>query len=255
MDNEVEFRHPSYGLAQFSRRQGSPKLFGTALEHHYNYVTLSIRRATLIRGDHGDRYHGSLRGDLIEIDLSAAQFAELLTTMNVGMGVPCTINSLNNASVEAPPDLPNEAQGIRDGFKETFRTFVHGLAQKAQAVREILEKKTLNKSDRDQIQRVIEGVVREMSDRAPFVIEMFRESRRLLRPKRTLGSRRRFTRRASKPFRGAASRRLFPRRPNEDPTPCESNARGELLARILGGNPRLQDLLEGRGGLSERRTP
>lgn len=160
MDNEQEFTHPSYGLVQFSRRQGSPRLFGSALEDHQHYVCLSIRRAQLLRGPHGDRYYGPLRGDLIEVNLSAAQFGELLTTMNVAMGVPCTIDYLNHQKVEDPPEIPTEARSVRDGFQESLREFAKGLPAKARHVRNILQKKQLNKDDRAQIAAVIDEVIR-----------------------------------------------------------------------------------------------
>jgi len=174
--DEQEFTHPSYGMVQFSRRQGSPRLFASALENHQNYVTISVRKASLLRGPHGDRYYGSLRGDIIEVDLSAAQFAEVLTTMNVGMGVPCTISLMGNERVEPPPVIPTEAQSVRDGFGEQLKSFAKGLPAKAKKVREILEKKTLNKDDKAQIAGVIDDVIRELTDRAPFIITMFQEA-------------------------------------------------------------------------------
>jgi hypothetical protein len=176
MDNEKTFDHPSYGMVQFSRRSGNPKLFASALETHQHYVTLSVRKCQLIRGDHGDRYFGSIRGDLIEVDLSAAQFAELLTTMNVGMGVPCTIGYVQGQRIESPPDIPTEAQSVRDGFKESLGEFAKGLKSKAKTVRTILEKKTLNKDDRAVVGGVIDSVIREMTDKAPFIVDMFREA-------------------------------------------------------------------------------
>lgn len=175
-DEEQEFKHPSYGMVQLSRRQGSPRLFASALESHQNYITLSIRTASLIRGPHGDRYFGSMRGDIVEVDMSAAQFAEMLTTMNVGMGVPCTISLIGMKRVEPPPTIPTEAQSVRDGFKESLNAFARGLPAKAKRVREILEKKSLSKDDRAQIGAVIDGVIRELTDNAPFIIDMFREA-------------------------------------------------------------------------------
>lgn len=174
--DEQEFTHPSYGMVQLSRRQGSPRLFGSALESHQSYVTLSVRKASLIRGPHGDRYYGSLRGDIIEVDLSAAQFAEMLTTMNVGMGVPCTISLVDMERVEPPPVIPTEAQSVRDGFRESLTAFAKGLPGKAKKVREILAKKTINKEDKAEVAGVIDGVIRELTDNAPFIIDMFREA-------------------------------------------------------------------------------
>lgn len=175
-DKTQTFKHPSYGLISFSRRQGSPKLFGSALDTHYHYVTLSIGYCTLHRDEQGDRYYGSMRGEIVEVNLSAAQFAELITTMNMGMGTPCTLAYINKERIESPPDMPTEAQSVRDGFDDSLRGFVRKLSEKAAEVRACLQKKSLSQGDRQRISGLIDEAVLELSSNAPFIIDMFREA-------------------------------------------------------------------------------
>lgn len=176
----TDFKHPSYGLVQFSHRHGSPKLFGSALNQHLtqNYVTLSIRKATLIREEgNPDRHYGSISGDLIEVNMTAAQFAELLTTMNIGMGVPCTISRLNNQRVEDPPALPSEAENLREDFKISLEKHVKELQDETlPRIREIVAKKNLNKADQAEILAAFQRVVRQAVDNAPFALDLFQES-------------------------------------------------------------------------------
>lgn len=176
----TDFKHPSYGMVQISRRSGSPKLFGSSLSQTLtqNYITISVRKATLIReGTDPDRYYGSMRGDLIEVDLSAAQFAELITTMNVGLGVPCTVSVLNNEKVAPPPDLSSESENIREKFKAEVTEFAREVQDDIlPKVREILTKKTLNMADRQAVISAFERVARETGSNVPYTLELFEEA-------------------------------------------------------------------------------
>ena len=172
MKDEKEFKHPSYGMVQFNRVQGSPKLFGTMLDNHYSFVTLAIKQATLIRSDSGDRYYGSTRGDLIEVQLSAAQFAEAITTMNVGLGVPCTIAYVNGEQVEEPPTTPSEPENLRTEFKERMQAFVKKTTEGIETIRETMQKPTLNKKDRADVLRFIERITQELGQNMPYLLEL-----------------------------------------------------------------------------------
>jgi hypothetical protein len=175
--SEVTYKHPSYCLVSFSRRQGNPKLFGSALTNHYSYVTLQVKRTSLIRDEHDDHYFGTLNGDIIEVDMSAAQFAELLTTMNVGLGTPGTLRRLNNVSIEEPPDLPSEVEHIQMTFDKDLRSFAKTVLEKSlPQARKILEKPSLSKADRAELLDILESVSRRLTDAVPFILEMFNES-------------------------------------------------------------------------------
>lgn len=174
---ERTYQHPSYCLVSFSRRHGNPRLFGSHLKNHYHYITLAIKQAKLVRDENDDRYDASISGDIVEIDLSAAQFAELLTTMNVGMGVPGTLRRLNNQRVEEPPEISSEVEHIQDTFDKDLREFAKKVLEKSvPRAREILTKPSLNKADRAELLSLFEDVSRRLTDAVPFVIEIFNES-------------------------------------------------------------------------------
>lgn len=177
---EQKFKHESYCLVQLSRRQGSPKLFASRLSQTLtqNYVCLSVRRAELIRDDSGmEHYYGSMRGDLIEVNLSAAQFAEMLTTMNIGMGVPGTLAYLQGERMQDPPDVSSEAESIRENFNKNVGDFSNKISKDTlPKIREVLAKKTLNKEDRRLIEKAFEEVVREVGANVPYAIDLFQEA-------------------------------------------------------------------------------
>lgn len=177
-DDEEKQTHPAFAMVGFSRRQGNPgRLFGSALEHHESYVCLSIRRAERIRESGYDRFFGGIRGDLIEVDLSAAQFAELLTTMNVGMGVPCTLRSFDAKKVEPIPDDDTlEVEHVRQSFAKKMRGLADKCKDDVKEVKELLAKKNLTQADRAAILSKMESVMQEVSSNTPYMLQLFEEA-------------------------------------------------------------------------------
>ena len=93
----------SWGMVGFYRIHGSGReLFGSDVSNH-DSIRLSIKHAVKHRDLGRDWNMGD---DLIcEVELSALQFAELLTNMNVGDGVPCTIRfTREDGHVEYRPE-------------------------------------------------------------------------------------------------------------------------------------------------------
>ena len=82
-------KHKSWGMVGFYRNFGSGReLFGSDVTNH-NTIRLTVKHAVKYRELGRDWTMGD---DIIcEVELSALQFAELLTNMNMGDGVPCTI--------------------------------------------------------------------------------------------------------------------------------------------------------------------
>lgn len=139
MEDEKCTTHPSFGLVGFSRASvcgmRSHRMFGSAIGKHFNIVHLEIRRAEQHHHLSRDRFHG--REELIRVELSEAQFASLLTNMNSGSGVPCTILYVRGeGNIEPPPDEPVEAERVRKGFTEQFQKFRDEFAEKAERERD-----------------------------------------------------------------------------------------------------------------------
>ena len=83
--------HPAFGMIGIFRTSGQRHLFGSPLERHNGYVTLRVRHAERFSSGHGsDSFFG--RSQIINVVLSEAQFAQLITNWNQGEGVPCTLD-------------------------------------------------------------------------------------------------------------------------------------------------------------------
>lgn len=82
--------HPSYGMLSFSRHTSnySHPLFGSSVKHK-DTIHLKLKTGSVKRHLNQDWYFGE--GLLFDVEMSYSQFAQLITCMNIGDGVPVTI--------------------------------------------------------------------------------------------------------------------------------------------------------------------
>lgn len=177
MSRKDEETHPSYGLVQFNRVTGTGggRLFGSHLADHHTTIRLQISKAA--KSHDLSQNWFMPRGQMIEVELSAAQFAELLTTMNYGSGVPCTIRRVNNEGVEPPPpESALEHEQIRKGFKKRMDEMTKDLKTASVEVDEIMDKDYINKDDRAKVKTTFKMFIQEIRQNMPFALEQFEES-------------------------------------------------------------------------------
>lgn len=175
-DDEI-LKHPSYGMVQFSRvTGGNRRLFGSALEGHNHRIELRIFEAEMhIDHDlHMERPYA--KGQIVEVALSAAQFAELITTMNSGSGVPCTITRrMGIGGVEEPPAVAVESTNVRTDFAAKMAALRPDLKDRAQAVLDLLPA-SLSKGTRRQIEIALGNIVDRVAGNATFALDQFQEA-------------------------------------------------------------------------------
>lgn len=176
-DDEFEREHPSYGILHIARTSGggssAVRLFGSPLATHYGTIRLSISKGRWIHGLHHDRYYG-MGKDFIEIEMSAAQFADAITSLNIGSGTPCTIRYVSGERVPSPPDYPTEAEHIRDDFENSLNTF----ATKAHQYRKRIEGLTskLSAKAKEEIRIALDVIEQQLTSNVPFVVKQFQEA-------------------------------------------------------------------------------
>lgn len=175
-DEEELFEHESYGMVSLSRVSSSGQtLFGSSVRHHH-YVKLSIQRAEMGRHLHREWYYP--RENLIEINLSAVQLAEMLTNMNTA-GVPCTLSRYWNkdgeyVSVPEPENITKQEQYTKE-FKEKTEKAVESLDRAIACARDMAEAKTATKGDRNALVELMESVRQDIASNMPFLLKSFNE--------------------------------------------------------------------------------
>lgn len=143
MNNEYE-KHDSWGMVGIYHQQHKGReLFGSDVTN-YNTICLKIKTAQCSR-DLGKDW---IMGDktLVEICLSANQFADLLTNANIGDGVPCTIEYVaGKGIIEYKPQKP-KVEIIKEERDELAEKTVSDLESSIAMVKELIANKKLSKT-------------------------------------------------------------------------------------------------------------
>lgn len=174
-DDDFEREHPSYGLVHITRvthSTGKTRLFGSPLATHYGTIQLSIGRAKWSHGLHHDRYFGkNLTGELLEIEMSAAQFADMITSLNIGDGTPCTIRRVDGERIPDPPNHTTEAEHIRDNFDGSLDKFKAKVRTYRTQIEDLTSK--LSSKAREEIRVALDVIEDQFASNVPFVLRQF----------------------------------------------------------------------------------
>lgn len=167
--------HPAFAQVSVSRVQNgsSNALYGSALEDHHTTIRIRICRSYMIHALARDWYHGA--DELIEVELSAAQYAEMLTSHNIGSGVPCTLRYVNREEVPRLPAKPTtEAGRVTQGFAEKMKTLRKSLQPRAASIMKLAEK--LSAKAREELRIDLQVILQEIDSNIPFVLDSFNEA-------------------------------------------------------------------------------
>lgn len=174
MKNKNVTTHESFGQIIFSRIDGWADFYGSELSQNH-YIEMRIAPSQFIREDSGDRYFGSNR-PLVKVRMSAGQFAELITSLNTGSGVPCTIETMGGKRVEKFTPPISEKEYIHNKFKDRMKDFAEKLSPDKNILIQKINGSNLSKKDKEDFTRHLNGILTEASSNIPFFLEMYQEA-------------------------------------------------------------------------------
>ena len=173
-DGTTRTEHPSYGQLEINRVSSNKRtpLYGTANECKET-IQLKINTSVHNRDLNRDWHFGT--ETLIMVEMSPAQFAEAITSLNMGSGTPCTIRRIKGiGQIEDPP-----YKADRDVFDKEFQEDVKNvMAQMDTLVNEAAElrnKKVVSKKDVAHLLNQLQGIRQEIQSNMPFVVNSFSE--------------------------------------------------------------------------------
>ena len=174
MDTE-RVRHPSFANIYIGRTycSGQKNLFGSSIKHSET-ITLKISPAYMARDLNYDRYYAD-NIPYIEIEMSQAQFAQAITSLNMGAGVPVTLTRLNGEYIEPCPFVDK-----REQFSNEFRADMQRVSKAldevtAEVEKLVEEKRTFSKADREKILKALRDVKQQIGSNYPYMFSMFNE--------------------------------------------------------------------------------
>lgn len=176
-EEEKEFRHPSYGMIGLSRCSGKARLFGSSVDHQH-YISLRIHKAKMVRSLNNDHYYAG--AEIFEVCMSPLQLSELLTGMNMGHGVPCTLARMpiggRYEMVEPPPaDVPTTSETYVNEFRQRVSNLVKDAENLAKQADEVAEKTSASKTERRDLSAKLCHVIQEIKHNLPFVLDQYVE--------------------------------------------------------------------------------
>lgn len=130
--------HPSWGVIALSHISSTgTRLFLSPTEAH-GLIRLTISHASLWVTDSQGQQPWP-EAQIVEVQMSAVQFAELITQPNRGQGIACTLNRLGGESVEDCPVMDDDLDaavnaGMERGVYESVRLLDEVIAQVKAAV-------------------------------------------------------------------------------------------------------------------------
>lgn len=171
---ETEETDESYAMVSFSRTSGTRrKLFGSHLSDHSSTIFLEITEARMIHGLGETRYHSG--DNIVRVEMSAAQFASLLTNMNT-QGVPCTLQRLQGRHIQPPPESSTEQERVREDFSHNVNRMGERLRESINVVNGKLEQSSISKKDMREVLTLLKKAEQDYSSNLPFILEQFTQA-------------------------------------------------------------------------------
>jgi len=175
MDDVKRYEHESFAMLGISRTtcNKGKNLFGSSIKHS-NTISLRIKSARIDRHLNRDWYHAKSL-PYIEVEMSYSQFAEAITSLNCGDGIPVTLRQFNGKQMEECPQFDK-----RQEFEEEFEKEMIGIGNSLRKLTEHAEalldsKKAPTKSEKETILNSIKSLRQEIEKNIPFMQKSFNE--------------------------------------------------------------------------------
>lgn len=162
-------------MIKFSRITGRNNvLFGSSIKHN-DRIQLTIKHGEQNRTLHEDIYYG--RETIVEVEMSYSQFAECIGAMNVGDGVPCTIQyTEKKGCIPAIEENNSKREQFRNEFSDTISKAMEQVQNQINQIQESIDtKKTLGIKDRKEIVSQLQHVKYNIGANLDFCVSQFDE--------------------------------------------------------------------------------
>lgn len=168
---ESRVSHESFGTMTVMRHQSShhTSLFGSSIRH-LNTIAITIHEADVLRSLNSDYIHAGK--EILQVEMSPTQFAEMITSGGQGGGTPVTISRRAGRSMEQCP-FESKREVFRNEFKAKMENLSTETESIAESVETVLEKKSLNNADKEFILSQIKTLTQNVQRNIPFVAEQF----------------------------------------------------------------------------------
>ena len=148
-------------------------MFGSNIKHQ-NFISLRIFKSEKCFDEYSERYYP--REQLIDIEMSAVQFSEAITTLNYGSGVPITLRFVGGEMMPECPEV-NQVEKINLDAKDKIQEVAEQLVKYKQEADELLTKKgALLKNEREKLKGNLSHIFQQINSNLPFLHQCMQEA-------------------------------------------------------------------------------
>ena len=168
---EETTKNPAYGFIRMSRVSGgSGRLFMSPLRHE-NRISITIGEAEHVRSLNTDAHYAGRQ--IIEVQMSEAQFAQFITNSMSHAGAPCTITRNNGKMIPPLEDVQLKSDRYYKEAQKMAEDAIKAVADARQKIGEIAA--TLPKKKQDEIAGKLNALEMTLADRMPWIVQMHHE--------------------------------------------------------------------------------
>lgn len=175
MNNDSErIKHPSFGQIRFSRVSGQANFYGSELESN-NYISMEVSTSEMERTLTKDWHYGE-RESVLRLIMTSNQFAEMITSLNHGSGIPCTLERINGVGVEPYEKIESRKTFVHRKFKDRMKEFSERLSPERSELIEKIQSSKMGKKDKSDLLFLINNIKTELENNIPYFAECFQET-------------------------------------------------------------------------------
>jgi hypothetical protein len=172
---EEKIKHESFGQLSFSRitTSGNIGFYGSELKKG-DFIQMELSESEIDRTLSTDWFHASKR--LVKVRMTANQFSQLITSLNNGSGIPCTIEQVGDKFYEDFPVIENRKEFTSRMFRERMLQFSKTLSAKRKRANELIAKKNLSKNDQEELNNLLNWIMTETTNNIPYFSDCFQDN-------------------------------------------------------------------------------
>jgi hypothetical protein len=150
-------------------------LFGSSIKDHHATVRLTISEGEVHFDLSKEWYHPT--GQYIEVEMSATQWAEMLTTLNWGSGVPCTVRFVRGKGrIDEPPDDETEIERVHAGFDEYTQEISTRYEELTDAIVKAIRGSRTSKKMKEEVEKAVQLLHQSITADMPFAVKQFQRA-------------------------------------------------------------------------------
>lgn len=173
LGNKIEL-HPAFGKITISNTTGTKRKLCGSNTLHSSTISIDIHSASVEKLYSSEFVHD--KNLIMRIELSHAQFANMISSVGNGSGTPCTFRRMTDGKLQTVPEIVHEdSNPIPEQLKQSLEETIRKLNEKISEVDSLIEKGKANKQELKSMKVSLEGVKSQLKNNIPFYFKEFEE--------------------------------------------------------------------------------